>query len=120
MSTLESIKFYFTNSVGGECNRPSTKEVEAFMPNRTVNSSILDQQAENCAAETRVIADLRSHAEYIAQLTNQLYRLASAKKLETLAYILGRVHLEAEVPVLTAEANKMMKSDVLFYTSRAI
>lgn len=67
----------------------STKEVEAFMPNRTVNSSILDQQAENCAAETSVIADLRSNAEYIAQLTNQLYRLASAKKLETLAYILG-------------------------------
>jgi hypothetical protein len=81
----------------------STKEVEAFMPNHTVNSSILDQQHKNCAVETRVITDMHSNAEYIAQLTNQLYRLASTKKLETLAYILGRVHLEAEVQACKLE-----------------
>jgi hypothetical protein len=57
----------------------------------------MDQQCKKCAEEPKVIADPRSNAEYIAQLTDQLYRLASTKRLETLARILGRAHLEAKV-----------------------
>ena len=62
------------------------------MPKNTFS----DQQVEKCVAQTRVVADQRSNAEYIAQVTDQLYKLANANNLELLACILGRAHLEAK------------------------
>lgn len=54
-----------------------------------------DKDQPSPAQETVILPDLLANAVFIAQMTNQLHSLASAKKLVKLARILDMIHFEA-------------------------
>ena len=54
-----------------------------------------DKDEPSLAQERMILPDLLANAVFIAQMTNQLHCLASAKKLVQLARILDMIHFEA-------------------------
>ena len=54
-----------------------------------------DKDQPGRAQETIILPDLLANAVFIAQMTDQLHSLASAKKLVKLARILDMIHFEA-------------------------
>jgi hypothetical protein len=74
-----------------------TRELRITMAKKAIHSFSGDEASENGADEDKDIAEMRSNAEYIAQLVDQLNKLAMTNGLNALTRLLDSVHLEAEL-----------------------